>query len=121
MPSPALGLVCKNSKVNGGILLSIQKIHDASHLVQSKQTFLEKFPTQCSEKREYRNLKHSNLQKKTSNNQIINKLSQNKEVLTTYSCSAKTSKCLYDKRQKHFPCAMNEINGYRTNFSNQCF
>ena len=102
MHSPTLGSVCMNSKVYGGKILSIQKIDEASHFIRSKRAFLEKFPTQCSEIREYRNLKHSNLRKKTSNNQIINKLSQNKEVLTTYSYSVKTSNRLYDKRQKHF-------------------
>lgn len=102
MPSPTLGSVCMNSKVNGGKMLSIQKIDDASHFFRSKRAFLEKFPTQCSEKREYRNLKHSNSRKKTSNNQIINKLSQNRDVSTTYSYSVKTSNRLYDKRQKHF-------------------
>ena len=121
MPSPTLGSVCMNSKVNGGKMLSIQKIDDASHFFRSKRAFLEKFPTQCSEKSEYRNLMHSNLRKKTSNNQIINKLSQNRDVSTTYSYSVKTSIRLYDKRQKHFPCAMNEMNGYRTIFSNRYF
>lgn len=121
MPSPTLGSVCMNSKVNGGKILSIQKIHDASHFFRSKRAFLEKFPTQCSEIREYRNLKHSNLRKKTSNNQIINKLSQNRDVSTTYSYSVKTSNRLYDKRQTHFPRAMNIMNGCRTNFSIRCF
>ena len=83
-------------------MLSIQKIDEASHFIRSKRAFLEKFPTQCSEKREYRNLKHSNLRKKRSNNQIINKLSQNRDVSTIYSYSVKTSNRLYNKRQKQF-------------------
>lgn len=102
MPSPTLGSVCMNSKVNDGKILSIQKIDEASHFFRSKRAFLEKFPTQCSEKREYRNLKHSNSRKKTSNNQIINKLSQNRDVSTIYSYSVKTSNRLYNKRQKQF-------------------
>ena len=103
MPSPTLGSVRMNSKVYGGKILSIQIIDDASHFFRSKRAFLEKFPTQRSEIREYRNLKHSNSRKKISNNQIINKLSQNRDVSTTYSYSVKPQIAFMTSVRSIFP------------------
>lgn len=121
MPSPTLGSVCMNSKVNGGKILSIQKIDEASHFFRSKRAFLEKFPTNVQKKE---NIAISSTQTREKRDQTIRLLTSYRKIemyQLLILVAQKTQIAFMTSVRSNFSCAMNKMNGCRTNFSNRYF